>query len=182
MSRYRRSLTTGATFFFTVNSYRRRPILSHAEVRKALRDAVEQVRVTLPCSIDAWVLLPDHLHAIWTLPQDDAAFGKRWGMIKAHVSKKCAHLIDTRATRSASRVNRRENDFWQRRFWEHQLRDERDYERHVDYIHYNPVKHGLVDQVAEWPYSTFHQYVKRGVYANTWGQDPGRVAGDASDD
>ena len=97
-------------------------------------------------------------------------------MIKAHVSKKCAHLVDARAARGASRVKRRENDFWQRRFWEHQLRDERDYERHVDYIHYNPVKHGLVNHVAEWPYSTFHQYVKRGVYTNTWCLDPGALS------
>lgn len=182
MSRYRRSLTTGATFFFTVTSYRRRPILAHAEVREALREAIEHVRTTMPFTIDAWVLLPDHLHAIWTLPPDDAAFGKRWGMIKAHVSKNCAHLIDTQIVRSASRVSRRESDFWQRRFWEHQLRDERDYERHVDYLHYNPVKHGLVSQVAEWPHSTFHQYVKRGVYANAWGVDVGRVGGDASDE
>jgi putative transposase len=182
MSRYRRSLTTGATYFFTVNSYRRRPILAHPDVRDALREAIEQVRLTMPFTIDAWVLLPNHLHAIWTMPRDDAAFGKRWGVIKAQVSKQCAHLIDTRAARSDSRVTRSENDFWQRRFWEHELRDERDYERHVDYVHYNPVKHGLVKTVAEWPYSTFHQFVKRGVYASTWGLDPGHVGGEAADE
>lgn len=138
--------------------------------------------MTMPFTIDAWVLLPDHLHAIWTLPKDDAAFGKRWGIIKAHVSRKCALLIDTSVARNASRVIRRESDFWQRRFWERQIRDERDYERHVDYIHYNPVKHKLVNRVADWPHSTFHQYVGRGVYANSWGLDPGRVGGDAEDD
>jgi putative transposase len=182
MSQYRRSLTQGATYFFTVNTYQRRPLLTHPEVRYALRQAIEMVRVTMPFTIEAWVLLPDHLHAIWTLPQDDAAFGKRWGIIKSHVSKKCASLIDTQTPRSASRIKRRETDFWQRRFWEHQLRDDCDYERHVDYIHFNPVKHGLVNRVSEWEHSTFHQYVKRELYPHTWGADPGRIGYDVLDE
>ena len=146
-----------------------------ADVRVAMRDAIEQVREKLPFTIDAWVLLPDHLHAIWTLPPDDAAFGKRWGMIKAHVSRTCAYLIETQEPRSASRIKRREIDFWQRRFWEHQIRDEIDFERCVDYTHYNPVKHNLVTSAKDWPYSTFHRFVRRGVYSENWGGDPDAV-------
>ena len=175
MSRYRRSNVGGATYFFTVTTYLRQPILTHPAVRNALRNSIDQVREKLPFAIDAWVLLPDHLHAIWTLPPDDAAFGKRWGMIKAHVSRSCGHLTEPRKPPSASRIKRREIDFWQRRFWEHQIRDERDFERCVDYIHYNPVKHRLVKNVKDWPYSTFHRYANRGVYPEDWSTDPGTV-------
>ena len=181
MSRYRRSLTEGATFFFTVNTYRRRKLLTHAEVRMALRHAINGVREQLPFTIDAWVLLPDHLHTIWTLPRDDAAYGKRWGIIKAYVSRGCAHLAKGDVTRGMSRIKRREIDFWQRRFWEHQIRDDSDYERHVDYIHYNPVRHGLVARAAQWPYSTFHRYTGNGVYPQDWGNDPGEVVGNAGE-
>lgn len=117
-------------------------------------------------------------HAIWTLPQDDAAFGKRWEIIKSHVSKKGDSLIDTQTARSPSRLKRREIDFWQRRFREHQLRDDSDYEQHVDYIHFNPVKHGLVNRVSEWEHSMFHQYVKRELYPHTWSVDVGRIGSD----
>ena len=91
----------------------------HPEVRAALREAIELVRETLPFTIDAWVLMPDHLHAIWTMPREDAAYGKRWGIIKADVSRRCGHLLHPEAIRSESRIQRRELDFWQRRFWEH---------------------------------------------------------------
>jgi putative transposase len=90
-------------------------------------------------------------------------------------------LADGNTTRSVSRIERREHDFWQRRFWEHQIRNDLDFERHVDYIHYNPVKHGLVTQVSQWPYSTFHRYVNHGVYPRDWGNDPGEVVGDAGE-
>jgi len=135
----------------------------------------------MPFTIEAWVLLPDHLHAIWTLPNGDAAYGKRRGIIKAQVSRCCAHLADDNAARAVSRIERREHDFWQRRFWEHQIRDDLDFERHVDYVHYNPVKHGLVTQVAQWPYSTFHRCVNCGVYPRDWSVDPGEVVGDAGE-
>jgi putative transposase len=181
MSRYRRSLVKGASFFFTVNAYRRRPVLTHADVRAALRAAIADVRHALPFRIDAWVLLPDHLHAIWTLPEDDALYGKRWGLIKAQVSRLCAHVVNGDVNRSASRVRRRESDLWQRRFWEHQIRDEVDFERHVNYIHYNPVKHGLVTRAVDWPYSTFHRYVRRGIFPTDWAVDPGEVIGDAGE-
>ena len=177
MSRYRRATTEGASYFFTVNTYRRRAILTHPAVRLALREAIEHTRRSLPFVIDAWVLLPDHLHTIWTLPEDDAAFGKRWGIIKSFVSRKCTQVFDIDEPRSESRIKRRENDFWQRRFWEHQLRDEIDYARHVDYIHFNPVKHGYVTRAIDWPYSTFHKFVLRAAYPDNWGVDPGDVLG-----
>jgi putative transposase len=181
MSRYRRSLAQGASFFFTVNAYRRRPVLTHPDVRAALRMAISDVRQALPFRIDAWALLPDHLHAIWTLPESDAVYGKRWGLIKAQVSRLCAHVVTDNIERSASRVRRREAGLWQRRFWEHQIRDEGDFERHVDYIHYNPVKHGLVTHAGDLPYTTFHRYVKRGILATDWAVDPGEVIGDAGE-
>ena len=181
MSRYRRSNVGGATYFFTVNTYLRQPILTHPEVRATLREAIEHVRVYLPFTIDAWVLMPDHLHAIWTLPQNDAAYGKRWGMIKAHVSGRFEHLLERDEVRRSSRITRREADFWQRRIWEHQIRDGRDFERCVDYIHYNPVKHKLVERAGEWPYSTFHRFVSRGVYPKNWSTDPGMVSANAGE-
>ena len=130
---------------------------------------------------DAWVLLPDHLHAIWTLPPDDSEFGKRWGMIKTNVSRCCAHLIESCEPRSASRIKRREIDFWQRRFWEHQIRDEREFERCADYIHYRLVKNKLIKTAKYWLYSTLHRYVGLGVNAENWGNDPSAVIADAGE-
>ncbi len=116
-------------------------------------------------------MLPDHLHCIWTLTPGDAGFSARWAMIKRHVSKACGSRFHNNNPKNASRIKRKEIDFWQRRFWEHQIRDERDYEKHMDYLHYNPLKHGLVKQVNDWPHSTFHRYVKQGVYGENWGGD-----------
>lgn len=169
MSRYRRSSTQGATFFFTVNTFRRQPVLLQDRVRAALRDGLKEVRNSLPFKIHAWVLLPDHLHCIWELPPGDAAFGLRWGQIKSHVTRACDLELEDRPLLPASRGKRHEGAVWQRRFWEHQIRDEADFARHVDYVHWNPVKHGYVRQVAEWPHSTFHRYVRSGVYAGDWG-------------
>jgi putative transposase len=181
MSRYRRSLTKGASYFFTVNAHRRRAVLTHPEIRAALRTAIAEVRRSMPFRIDAWVLLPDHLHAIWTLPESDAVYGKRWGLIKAQVSRACAHVQSSVAGRSVSRIRRHEADLWQRRFWEHQLRDDTDFERHVDYIHYNPVKHGLCKCAADWPYSTLNWYVKQGILPADLAVDPEPIAGNAGE-
>lgn len=170
MPNYTRVKIPGATYFFTVVAHDRHRLLTSPEVLAALRRAIESTRTTHPFQIDAWVLLPDHLHAIWTLPPDDVEFGKRWGMVKARVSRECAHLLDSQSQshRSASLSARRESGFWQRRFWEHCIRGEADLERHLNYIHFNPVKHGLVRRVVDWPHSTFHRYVKKGVYAPDW--------------
>jgi putative transposase len=172
MSRYRRSTTQGATFFFTLNTFRRQPVLLHDEVRAALREGLKEVRSRLPFKIHAWVLLPDHLHCIWELPPGDTAFGLRWGQIKRHVTLACDGELEVLPLLTASGKKRHEGTLWQRRFWEHQIRNEADFVRHVDYIHWNPVKHGHVRQVAKWPYSTFHRYVRSGVYAEDWGGIP----------
>lgn len=168
MSRYRRAKIEGGTYFFTLNTLRRQTVLTSPIVRTALREAINLTRKQHPFTIDAWILLPDHLHCIWTLPQGDTDFGTRWSLIKRHVTQSTRHDVGSSPI-SKSRASRREGNLWQRRFWEHAIRDEEDFARHVDYIHWNPVKHGLTQSVSEWPYSTFHRYVKEGVYAADWG-------------
>lgn len=162
--RYRRADIQGGTFFFTVNLAERRGSLL-VDHWAALRDVVRRVRTRHPFGIDAWVVLPDHLHAIWTLPKGDRDYSTRWALIKAGFSR----AIDPGERRSASRLKKGERGIWQRRYWEHFIRDELDFARHVDYVHYNPVKHGHVAQARDWPYSTFHRYVARGVYKHDWG-------------
>jgi putative transposase len=169
MSHYRRA-TTGTSFFFTLVSHRRRPILCDPPIRKALRDAIEAVREFKPFLIDGWVLMPDHLHCIWTLPVDDTDFSQRWSQIKHRVSHACGALY--RMQQSAARSRRGDSTIWQRRFIEHRIRNDVDMERHLDYIHFNPVKHGYAAHAHAWPYSTFGRYVKAGVYARDWGGGP----------
>jgi len=169
MSHYRRAHTAGATYFFTVVTYQRQPILCDVAVRHALRAAISSVRAAWPFSIDAWVLLPDHLHCIWTLPPGDADYATRWSMIKRQVSVMCRGTYQRTELLTASKRKHRESTLWQRRYWEHQIRGEADFMRHVDYIHYNPVKHGQCERAAEWPYSTFHRYVACGIYPLEWG-------------
>lgn len=172
MPDYRRNRIPGGTYFFTVNLLERRSGLLVAHV-DALRDAVRTVRARRPFRIDAWVVLPDHMHAIWTLPAGDADYSGLWRAIKIAFAKSLPK--DERL--SSVRMAKGERGIWQRRFWEHPLRDERDYAVHMDYVHINPVKHGLVANVREWPYSSFHRYVVQGVYAPDWA---GEGAGDLS--
>jgi putative transposase len=167
MPEYRRARTAGGTYFFTVVTQERRPILTTEAVRTALREAIQQTRITLPFQIEGWVLLPDHLHCIWTSPKGGANFSARWAIIKRRVSEHCAAKINT--AQSGSGRKRNERTFWQRRFWEHQIRDDADLVKHLGYIHWNPVKHGLVKTVKDWPYSSFHKYVARGTFPSDWG-------------
>ena len=169
MPRYRRANVAGATYFFTVVSYRRQAILCDEPIRTALRQAIKQVQSLRPFTIDAWVLLPDHLHCIWTLPESDSDFATRWSMIKRKVSLACASRYKREDWITPSKRKHRESTIWQRRYWEHQIRDDGDFMRHVDYIHYNPVKHGHCERAALWPYSTFCRYVKQGTYPVDWG-------------
>ncbi len=169
MSNYRRLHNAGATYFFTVVTYRRRKILCTDTLRNALRAGIQATQTTHPFSINAWVLLPDHLHCIWTLPADDADFGLRWALIKRFVSKHCATELHQADLMTDSKLRRNELTIWQRRFWEHQIRDDQDFNAHLDYIHYNPVKHGYVVKVADWEYSTFHRYQRDGLYPQGWG-------------
>jgi len=166
---YRRLKKAGGTYFFTVVTHGRRPILTCPEVRQALREGISKVRQSRPFSIEAWVLLPDHLHAIWTLPEHDAGYAARWAVIKSCVTKRCGNLIGPGEKANISRSHRQEGGVWQRRFWEHAIRDETDFHRHLDYLHWNPVKHGYVKTPMEWPYSTIHRFVAQGFYAPNWG-------------
>jgi putative transposase len=166
--RYRRALLPGASFFFTVVTEERRPVLTSAEAVEVLRAAFRAVRATRPFELDAMVVLPDHLHCIWTMPPDDADFATRWRLVKTWFTKRCDPTL--RATPSRPRSARGEQALWQHRYWEHALRDEADFSRHVEYIHYNPVKHGHVRAPGDWPYSSFRRYVAAGVYAADWGR------------
>jgi putative transposase len=168
MSNYRRANAHGATYFFTVVTYRRRKFLCEADVQNALRAAITKVRSQHPFTIDAWVLLPDHIHAIWTLPPDDARFALRWQQIKRFVTLQCGERLHKTEWMTDSKTNHRESTLWQRRYWEHQIRDELDFQHHMDYLHYNPVKHGLVAELKDWPYSSFHRHVALGNYAENW--------------
>jgi putative transposase len=163
MTDYRRNRVPGGTFFFTVNLYDRksRLLVQHIDL---LRDAVRQMQRRAPLHIDAWVVLPDHMHCLWTLPDGDTDFSGRWNAIKINFSRK----IPAGEYCSASRAAKRERGIWQRRFWEHTIRDDCDYARHIDYIHFNPVKHGLVDRAADWPFSSFHRAVTQGLYPLEW--------------
>jgi putative transposase len=167
MPEYRRADIPGGTYFFTVVTFARQPHLTLEPVRKALREAIADVRQSHPFRIDAWVLLPDHLHCMWTLPPGDKDFTRRWSTIKRLVSRQCSEYAAPIVI--PSRKRRREFTFWQRRFWEHLIRDDADFRRHADYIHWNPVKHGHAAAARDWPYSTFHRYVEQGIYAPDWG-------------
>jgi len=166
MSRYRRAKIEGGTFFFSVTLADRSSDLLIREIGR-LRRAYRTAQTVMSFETDAICILPDHLHAIWSLPPDDDDFGSRWMRIKSNFSRG----LPTAETRSASKIAKREKGIWQRRYWEHAIRDEADFERHVDYIHYNPVKHGLVSRVADWPYSSFHRYVAQGILPADWGSD-----------
>ncbi len=171
MPDYRRANVKGGTYFFTVVTYQRQPILVKKESRLILRQAIEHARKQHPFKIDAWILLPDHLHCIWKMPYDDHNFSKRWGIIKAYFSKRTRALFHKTELVSPSRNKHRETTIWQRRFWEHKIKDDIDYQNHMDYIHYNSVKHGLVTNANDWPFSSFHRYVQQGVYPKDWGSD-----------
>jgi putative transposase len=166
---YRRVKKAGGTYFFTVVTHGRHPILINPEIRQALREGINKVRQLMPFAIEAWVLLPDHLHAIWTLPEHDSRYGARWAVIKSCVTKRCGRLVDSGVKVNISRRKRQEGGVWQRRFWEHAIRDEADFHRHLDYIHWNPVKHGYVKNPMDWPYSTIHRFVAQGIYPSDWG-------------
>jgi putative transposase len=163
MPQYIRAFVPGGTFFFTVTllERRRKLLIEHIDDLRAVFKAARQRR---PFNVEAIVILPDHLHCIWILPAGVAAFSIRWHDIKARF----AAQISKGERLSARRVKKGERGIWQRRFWEHVIRDEGDYERHIDYIHYNPVKHGHVTKVADWPYSSFHRYVESGIYQHDW--------------
>lgn len=164
MRTYTRAFAPGGTFFFTVNLADRSATLLTDHI-DALRASVRRVRDAHPFHIDAMVVLPEHLHAIWTLPAGDADYPTRWALIKAGFSRR----LEKFERISVSRSRKGERGIWQRRYWEHQIRDENDFARHVDYIHYNPVKHGYVSAPCDWPHSSFHRFVRDGTLPADWG-------------
>ena len=153
-----------ACIFFTVNLAERHGNTLLTDRINHLREAFRRTFATHPVIMNAAVVLPEHLHCIWQLPPGDDDYPVRWRLIKSHFSR----LVESGERRSESRLRKGERGIWQRRYWEHLIRDDRDYARHVDYIHYNPIKHGLVAQAADWPYSTFSRWVRRGVYTEAW--------------
>lgn len=163
MSHYRRSFVPGGCFFFSVTLADRRSCLLVEEVER-LRQAYAVTHQSLPFLTQAVCILPDHLHAIWTLPAQDSDYARRWSLLKSSFSR----ALPMAENRSRSKCVKREKGIWQRRYWEHQIKDEEDLQRHIDYIHYNPVKHGLVEQVGDWPYSSFHRYVQRALLPADW--------------
>jgi putative transposase len=169
MPDYRRYFVPGGSYFFTVVTHRRRRFLTTDLARQCLRSAIEEVRAGRPFEMPALVLLPDHLHVLWTLPPGDAAYAVRWKRIKEEFTLRYLEGGGEEGDRSASRQKRNERGVWQRRYWEHTCDDEDDFQRHFDYIHYNPVKHGLVRSPRDWPYSSFHRWAAAGVYEPHWG-------------
>jgi putative transposase len=166
MTNYRRNFVPGGCQFFTVNLADRKSRLLTDRV-DSLRAAFRYARGRHPFRIDALVVLPDHLHAIWSLPEGEADFATRWRLVKSAFSR----ALPKAERISPSRLRKGERGIWQRRYREHTLRDECDYSRHADYIHFNPVKHGLVTRVSDWPHSSFHRMVRLGVYPIDWGGD-----------
>lgn len=154
MSDYRRVLIPGGCYFFTLVTHRRKPVFSHSHAVDSLRDAMRTERKRRPFDVDAMVILPDHLHCIWRLPDGDADYSSRWREIKKGVTRALTDITPP---------------IWQPRFWEHHIRNEADWRNHLDYIHYNPVKHGLTSSPKDWPHSSFSSAVSKGWYALEWG-------------
>lgn len=165
MTEYRRFYIANATWFFTVNLAQRHNNNLLIQEIDSLRIAFRYVQQRKPFHINAVVILPDHLHCMWTLPPGDDDYSTRWNLLKGHFSR----AINPGERISDSRLKRRERGIWQRRFWAHLIVNQDDFNHHVDYIHWNPLKHGHVKQIGDWPYSSFHRFVKAGIYPANWG-------------
>ncbi len=172
MSRYRRANIKGGIFFFTAALADRSSDLLVREIGR-LRQIYLSIQRRRPFETIAVCVLPDHLHAVWSLPLQDADFPRRWNLIKGGFSRG----LPERESRGNSKIAKREKGIWQRRYWEHVIRDDADLTRHIDYVHFNPVKHGYVPNVREWPYSSFHRYVARGLLPADWGGDARELTG-----
>jgi putative transposase len=164
MPEYRRRLEPGATFFFTATLQDRRSNMLVSEI-VTLRRAIQHVQVSRPFTIDAAVILPDHLHMVWSLPSGDADYSTRLRLIKHAFSTR----VEAGAAPAGSKSRKGEKGIWQRRFYEHTIRDEDDYVTHVDYVHFNPVKHGYVSRPIDWPHSSIHRFVAKGILSRDWG-------------
>lgn len=170
MVAYRRNFVSGASYFFTVTLRDRRADFLVRHVRE-LREAYCAAAENAPFTTEAIVILPDHLHAVWTLPPRDTDYPGRWRAIKSGFVRRLS-----RTGAAIDRNRRGEASVWQRRYWEHTIRDADDFRRHVEYIHYNPVRHGLVPRAADWPYSSIHRFIKRGEIPPDWACPPDEQA------
>lgn len=170
MVHYRRSRIAGGTYFLTVTLRNRRSILlaDHIDAPRSVFCSTHRAR---PFTIDAIVVLPQHFHMIMTLPVDDADYSGRISAIKSQFTRELV-----RRDVALLHNEKGEYDLWQRRFWEHTIRDDEDFQRHVDYIHYSPVKHGQVEHVCDWPYSSFHRFVRMGLLSRDWAAASASVA------
>src|SRR5215475_348490 len=175
MSNYRRADVKSGAFFFTVALANRSSSLLIEEITR-LRRIYQTVQKRRPFETIAICIMPDHIHALWWLPENDCDYAARWSLIKSGFSRG----LDAQP-RSRSKISKREKGIWQRRYWEHAIRDDADLERHVDYIHFNPVKHRYVTRVADWPHSSFHRFVERGLHVSDWGGDMKDIAGSFGD-
>ena len=168
MPNWRRAHVPGGSFFFTVVTDRRARFLTNLPARPLLGSIIRRCLLKWPFTLNAIVLLPDHLHAIWSLPPGDTAYPKRWGWIKKEFTKAWLTLGGCEQQQTDGRIRDGRRGVWQPKYWEHTLNDEHDFERHFDYIHYNPVKHGLVKCPRDWPWLSFHRWVRAGVYPEYW--------------
>jgi putative transposase len=166
--KYRRANVKGGTYFFTVNLAERRRSLLVDQI-ETLRTVFKSIKTKHPFYIDAMVVLPDHLHALWSLPEEDNDYPMRWMLIKSGFSRRILKGEQI----NASKQRKGERGIWQRRYWEHCIRDDRDYEQHINYIHYNPVKHNYVHRAVDWPYSSVHRYIRDGLLPRSWGASEG---------
>ena len=171
MPNYRRPHISGGTYFITQVTYQREPWLCTNIGRKALRESISIVRQKHPFTIEAFVLLPDHFHCLLTLPADNADISLRLRLIKTYVTRHYRQRLKIDRNISPSRQKRGEHNLWQRRFWEHSIRDERDFAQHCDYIHINPVRHGLCKTPQSWQFSSVHRFLDQSIYAPNWGKD-----------
>lgn len=169
MPDYRRYYVAGGTYFFTVKTAWNAPIFRAETNVRMLGSVLREMKERWPVEVVAIVLLPDHLHTIWTLPTDDVDYPKRWGWLKKEFTKQYLAQGGREQSCSESKDRDRRRGVWQRRYWEHMIRDEADLEAHFDYIHWNPVKHGYVQCVVDWPHSSFHRFVNCGHYPANWG-------------
>lgn len=168
MPNYRRNYVEGGTYFFTVVTYKRQRLLT-GEAIDILRECIRKCMSEKPFVIEAAVVLPEHLHCMIRLPEQDSDYSSRWKDIKGDfTSKYISKFGEPPAKPTAAMRKKGEKGIWQQKFWEHTIRDQDDYNGHIQYIHYNPVKHGLVAAPKDWPYSSFHRFVKRGVFSESW--------------
>ncbi len=168
MSQYKRCYQPGGHYFFTLVTHQRKPLFANSANVKYLKTAINKVKTKYPFSLNAMVILPDHLHCLWKLPENDADYSTRWRLIKRYFSMEITAFIN----------HHHEKEVWQRRFWEHLINNEEDWRKHMDYIHYNPVKHGWVKSPGEWEHSSFNYWVLKGFYDKDWGSsEPIRLRG-----